>query len=421
MGLPIGSSLGLTAGSAVLGLSLSGCGGLVAQAPFRLRPDTTHWGSLLGPFDGHVLDQATSNPVAGALVIGSWAYESESWPAVPSSTYSVTTLTASDGSYSLEALPAAHRSLALLRRFTLVVYKAGYIGYRSDIRWDDRTPRSDFAQLANKVRLERLPAGESRAQHLVYLGGGQAVLRAAQAEAIQAALDLAEREKGPADFDGAAESSAKQTSGASPGAVPPSLAAQLLTLADVEAAARSAKPDYIAEPLAANLPGEATAGKYSGIHYRAKGQPESHDAALRIFRESSAAEAEAIWKRVHAQLAMPPLRDGSGRERAVVLPPQRAAHPLLPEVPAMPLPLRDGEGKAYTVLPSRPPAGAGAKAMQALHIDASVRVYDSKQRTYGVALLVRKLGLVLELLCGGDLCPGEEAVDGLLSRVLSRL
>jgi hypothetical protein len=56
-----------------------------------------------------------------------------------------------------------------------------------------------------------------------------------------------------------------------------------------------------------------------------------------------------------------------------------------------------------------------------LHIDASLSAYDSKQRTYGVAVLVRQLGLVLELLCGADLCPGEEAAQGFISSALSRL
>jgi len=393
----------------------------VAQAPFRLRPDTTHWGSLLGPFDGHVFDQATGNPVSGALVFGSWAFENETGPAVPIAAYATSVLTASDGSYSLPALPAVQRRSALLRRFTLVVYKAGYLGYRSDLRSDDRTPRADFAQLANVVRLDRLPAGESHAQHLVFLGGGQTLLHAAQAEAIQAALELADRSpplpgwkpESPAAVENAAAAAAAGTG---------TLAAQLLTPGDIAATMPSGKYDYLAEPIASNLPGDPPAGEYTGIHYRRRGQPESHDAVLRVFRTASGADAEAVWKRLSSQLSAPQLRDGSGAAPAVPVPLKRASQPLLPEVPATALPLRDASGTAYPLLPHAPPKAArGAGSLPPLHIDASLYAYDGKQRVYGVAVLVRQLGLVLELICGAALCSSEEAANGLLSRSLSRL
>lgn len=400
----------------------SGCTGGIAQAPFRLRPDTTHWGSLNGPFDGHVFDQGTANPISGAMVIGTWAFESEAGPAVPEGSYSINVLTGSDGSYNLPALPVSQRRSALLRRFTLVIYKAGYIGYRSDLRFDDRTPRTDFAQLANVARLERLAGGESRAHHLVFLGGGQPLLRAAQAEVIQAALELAERAPSLPGSDLPAPKSEPEPTAKSAAKAPTTLAEQLLLLVDVEAAS-GAKREFTIEALPINLPGDAPAGDYSGVHYRAKGEKESFDAALRVFRSGSGSDAEAIWKRLRAQLQLPGLRQSAGAT-TLKLPPERSAHPLFPDVPDKAPPLRDGTGAAHPLLPpAPPPASVDGKVSKSapLRIDASLTAFDSKQSVYGVALYIRRLGLVLELICGADLCPSEEAAHGLLSRALARL
>lgn len=408
-------------------LFASGCTGVVAQAPFRLRPDTTHWGNLNGPFDGHVFDQGTTNPISGAMVIGTWSFESEAGPAVPEGSYSINVLTGSDGSYSLPELPVSQRRSALLRRFTLVIYKAGYIGYRSDLRFDDRTPRTDFAQLANVARLERLAGGESRAHHLVFLGGGQPLLRAAQAEVIQAALELAERAPSLPGSDLPAPKSETEPTVKSTPKTPTTLAEQLLLVADVEAASPNGKHDFTVEALPLNLPGDAPTGDYSGVHYRAKGEKESFDAALRVFRSGSGSDAEAIWKRLRAQLQLPGLRDAGGNGSTVKLPADRASQPLLPDVPDKAPPLRDGTGAAHALLPHAPPAPAGADAAAdknksvPLRIDAQLTAYDAKQRVYGVVLFIRRLGLVLELLCGADLCPGEEAAHNLLSRSLARL
>jgi hypothetical protein len=419
----------LSLSGALSGLGASGCTGVVAQAQFRLRPDTTHWGNLEGPFEGHIFDQGTTNPIPGAMVIGSWAFESESGPAVPIGAYSINVLTGSDGSYSLPILPISQSRSALLRRFTLVVYKAGYVGYRSDVRWDDRTPRFDFAQLANVIRLERLTPGDSRAQHLMFLGGGQPLLRAAQAEVIQAALDLAEQSpRLPGDAP-AEKSEAVEKSPAKP-AAPPSLAELLLGAADLETVGQPSgqKHEYIGEPLPSSLTGTQP-GEYSGVHYRAKGEKETADAALRVFRTASGVDAEAIWKQLRAQLQSPQLRDNqSGPALAIAVPAERAATPLLLEVPEKSPPLRDGEGAPHALPPPHTPpepaanatANAAAKKSK-LTIDASITVFDAKQRAYGVVLYIRRLGLVMELICGADLCPNEEAAHGLLTRSLSRL
>ena len=179
---------------AALGLvgALPGCMGPVAKAPYARRLGSGEAGSLIGPFDGQVIDQSTVTPLSSALVIGTWAFQEAGGIAVPESAYSVTTVTGSDGSYSLPSLPAGRQFAGLLRRITLVVYKAGFVGYRSDVRFDDRSPRHDFVQRGNVVRLDRFPQGESHARHLVFLGSGAALRGAAQAEIIQAGLELQE-------------------------------------------------------------------------------------------------------------------------------------------------------------------------------------------------------------------------------------
>lgn len=185
--------LGLGLAFGLLSLSaLSGCMGPVAKAPFAGRLGSGQVGSLLGPFDGQVLDQSTSSPLTSALVVGTWAFEEPGGLASPESSYSVSVVTGSDGNYSLPSLPAGRQFAGLLRRFTLVVYKAGFVGYRSDLRFDDRSPRHDFVQRGNVVRLERFPQGESHAKHLVFLGSGAALRGAAQSEIIAASLELQE-------------------------------------------------------------------------------------------------------------------------------------------------------------------------------------------------------------------------------------
>lgn len=185
--------LGLGLAFGLLSLSaLSGCMGPVAKAPFAGRLGSGQVGSLLGPFDGQVLDQSTASPLTSALVVGTWAFEEPGGLASPESSYSVSVVTGSDGNYSLPSLPAGRQFAGLLRRFTLVVYKAGFVGYRSDLRFDDRSPRHDFVQRGNVVRLERFPQGESHAKHLVFLGSGAALRGAAQSEIIAASLELQE-------------------------------------------------------------------------------------------------------------------------------------------------------------------------------------------------------------------------------------
>ena len=79
--------------------------------------------------------------------------------------------TDADGRYRIGRLadpPASTR----LTRFTVVIYKRGYVAYRSDRRFDDFGPRTDFTQTHHEVRLERWRSDISHVRHLRYIGGG---------------------------------------------------------------------------------------------------------------------------------------------------------------------------------------------------------------------------------------------------------
>ncbi|MCS6911861.1 MAG: hypothetical protein RMK29_12005 [Myxococcales bacterium] len=267
-------------------LLLGGCAGPLVQAPFPERPDTVRPGSLRGPFDGQVLDRASGNPISSALVIGCWSYEHSGPLPAPVAARSVSVLTGSDGTYVLPAAPLPPPG-QVLARFTLLVYKAGYIGYRSDLRYEDRGIRRDFAQHRNRVLLERFPDGESWARHLVFLGGPAALRRAAQAELMQAAQELAREQ--PA---------LQPEPDPQPEPPPPPLpeAQKLLRAVDLEARSRGLR--FAVLPLADNLSGEPKGPRYDGVHYRALGRPESFDAALRLWRPGSPEDAEALFSRL---------------------------------------------------------------------------------------------------------------------------
>ena len=175
----------------ILWLSLLGCGPIVDRAPFSYRPDTMTSGDLLGPFEGMVVDAETDRPIGGAVVAGSWAFERGVGLSGPAGATEVVTETGADGRYRLAAVEELPSGASMrVRRFTLVVYQRGYVGWRSDRHYPERTRRRDFSQRGNRVRLVKWREGLSHNEHLVFLGGGGAIRTAAQSEVQAAALEL---------------------------------------------------------------------------------------------------------------------------------------------------------------------------------------------------------------------------------------
>lgn len=245
-------------------------------APFRIRPDSADVGSLLGPFQGRVIDATTSTPVSGALVYATWSLERGGGLPSAAGFRELVASTDGNGGYRIVA-PALLRRLprgVRITGFSLVVYKRGFVAYRSDRRFSDMGVRFDFAQLNNQILLERWREDLSHARHLRFVGGGAAIAALTQWELAEASAELDGRRAGtdlrPGRGDG-----------------PYLVAAQLLSEADIKARTR-----YDGSFETGPLSDEADTATYSSQHYKAMGRAESWDVALRMWRLTAAAAQE---------------------------------------------------------------------------------------------------------------------------------
>jgi hypothetical protein len=234
-------------------------------APFRARPDSADPGSLLGPFSGRVVDSTTHAAVAGALVYVSWSFERGRALIEPAGTKEVVVSTDAGGNYTLPALahvPAgAHVADA-----TLVIYKRGFIAYRSDRRFADLGARMDFAQRDNQVLLERWRSDLSHAKHVRFVGGGTAVAALTAWELADASAELDGRHGGEDIRPGRGEG-------------PYVVAAQLLTETEIKA-----RTKYDGGFETGPLSDEPDTASYSSQHFKALGRPETFDVAIRVWR-----------------------------------------------------------------------------------------------------------------------------------------
>ena len=238
----------------------------VRTAPFRVRPDDTGPGLLAGPFTGRVVDSTTKAAVAGALVYGAWTFERGTGLPEPAGAREFVGSTDAAGNYRIPELGKMPRS-ARVTEFTLLVYKRGYIAYRSDRRFEDLGPRMDFAQQANQVLLERWRTDLSHARHLRFVGGGTAVAALTQWELADASAELDGKKPGDGDIrPGRGEGTYV-------------VAAQLLTDADIKKRTR-----YDGGFETGPLSDEPDTATYSSQHFKALGRPESWDIAIRMWR-----------------------------------------------------------------------------------------------------------------------------------------
>jgi hypothetical protein len=268
---------------------LGACAAPVAQAPFPGRPDTTEPGDLTGPFEGQVKDAATGRPVAGATVQASWGFEIGRGLTGPAASASLATDTDADGRYRITRLAALQGGRTRLTRFTLIVYKPGYVAYRSDRRFDDFGIRHDFAQTRNVIKLEPFVTGMSHVKHVRFAGGGGAIRRAMAGEYVQASLELA-----------GAPLETKETG--------PLYDASGLLSADELKAATGFAGEFQLERLG-DLPQSPT---YDSKHFRATGKPESFDAAIRVWRPGTVEEAEARYAKLQKEVPHAESKDEMG-------------------------------------------------------------------------------------------------------------
>jgi hypothetical protein len=236
-------------------------------APYRARPDVAEPGSLDGPFTGRVIDATTHAPIAGALVYAAWSFERGAGLVEPAGAKEYVGSTDAGGNYRVPRLSDVPGG-ARVAEFSLLVYKRGFIAYRSDRRFADMGPRMDFAQSENQVLLERWRNELSHARHLRFVGSGTAV----------AALTSWELADASAELDG------KRPSGGDDlrpgrGEGPYVVAAQLLTEADIKA-----RTKYDGTFETGPLSDEPDTATYSSQHFKAIGRPETWDVAIRVWR-----------------------------------------------------------------------------------------------------------------------------------------
>ena len=243
----------------------------VRTAPFRVRPDASEAGSLAGPFSGRVTDATTHAPIAGALVYGAWTLERGTALPEPAGAKEFVGSTDAGGNYKvqpLESLKAGTR----VTEFTLLVYKRGFVAYRSDRRFNDLGPRQDFAQRENQIPLERWRTELSHARHLRFVGGGAAVAALTQWELADASAELdGKRGNGGGDDIRPGRSDGQYV-----------VAAQVLTEADIKA-----KTKYDGTFETGPLSDEPDTATYSSQHFKAIGRPETWDVAIRLWRLES--------------------------------------------------------------------------------------------------------------------------------------
>lgn len=261
-------------------------------APFRIRPDSVEPGELGGPFDGRVVDAETGRPISGAQVYATWTFVEGYGLTAPAATREHLTLTDANGRYvvpRIEAFPSGGD--VRLSEFRLVIYKRGYVAYRSDRRFEDFGPRTDFAQKRNQVRLARWRSDISHVKHLRYVGGGPVLAELTRWEVPEAAAELSGRPS-PQDRDRVV---ATGPTVPAPEA-PPIDAKRYLKPEDVKAAT-----GYKGDFDVGTLGDEPPSAEYDSVHLEARNQPEAYDVAVRVYRMDPA-EAERHFQRIADEL-----------------------------------------------------------------------------------------------------------------------
>ncbi len=270
---------------AILVVVLVGCAETRHRtAPFRVRPDAAEPGSLQGPFDGRVVDTTTHSPIAGALVYGAWTFERGTGLSEPAGAKEFVASTDAAGYYKVPAMSGTPRG-ARVTEFTLMIYKRGYIAYRSDRRFTDLGLRMDFAQHANQVLLERWRNELSHARHLRFVGSGTTVAALTQWELSDASAELdGKRPQGGDDVrPGRGEGTYI-------------VAAQLLTETDIKT-----RTKYDGSFETGPLQDEPDTASYSSQHFKALGRPETWDIAIRMWK-LDAGKAQERYEELLTQL-----------------------------------------------------------------------------------------------------------------------
>lgn len=257
-----------------LGVFLCSCAPFVHRADFTERADTVRPGDLLGPFTGRVVDGGTGKPISGALVYASWEFVRGIGFVVPAGAETWVGRTDPDGRYTVPSLGSLPAGLTrAVANFRLVVYRRGYVAYRSDRIFPGDLQRLDFHQLDNVASLERWSPELSHEEHLVFLGGS-GLLAKESAWEVQAALGQLEGRPG-----GAPSTAEEKLLDAS----------RLLDEDDLEELTGTAGPFQTSR-----LPDLPRSTRYDSLHFRAEGKTQRSDAAYRVWKLGAEAEKHYV-------------------------------------------------------------------------------------------------------------------------------
>jgi len=252
-----------------------GCGPLIEQAPFPVRPDSIRPADLLGPYDGMVVDADSDRPIAGATVQASWAFETGIGFHAPAGSRELVVETGADGRYTIPRLDDLPQGASTrVRRFTLVVYHRGHVAWRNDRVFPGRTRRRDFSQRGNRVRLDRWQPALRHVDHLVFLGGGTRMRVASAWELQPAAMEL----------EGERVSVGLHGEGAAATPFTPLDITKLLSDDEIRGVT-----GYVGKFEDGKLTDLPTTEFYDSRHFKAVGKPESYDVGLRVWRLGPAA------------------------------------------------------------------------------------------------------------------------------------
>lgn len=253
--------------------ALVGCSPIVRDASFRGARDRVAEASLLGPFDGQVVDGATSEPVSGATVVGIWSYDQGDGLIGPHGSETAEAKTDRAGRYRIPEAPLSVRGRYVrLVSFVLVVYKRGFVGYRSDLQLDGR-PRTDFSLRHNRVELRKWRDTDSHAEHLLFLSPPPSVQKLAGWERDEANLDLYRR------LGGALAAPAQPET-------PEPAALQLLEAADLLRPEEVRRRTGFTGPFDVGELGDlARTHFYHGVHLQAIDREEEWDVAYRVWKD----------------------------------------------------------------------------------------------------------------------------------------
>ena len=268
------------------------CGTVPAKAPFAYVPSSMKRGSLKGPFSGRVVDAGSKKPVSNAVVYASWGYSRGVGVKSPTGYLEYRVTTDEDGRFTIPAVDEIQEGYPMetkvqggyvlvpgkggsgsgkgrLTTFRIVVYKKGYVAYRSDRVFATGEPRLNFAQHNNRVLLERWTPEMSHLRHVRFIGAVDRLGKVALWELQAAQAEMEGRADSPESPDKEETLTLLDAS-------------ELFEIEDLPQMLGVEEEDYTVKRLKAVPRSKNSDSK----HFKAIKKPESHDLAYRIWKVS---------------------------------------------------------------------------------------------------------------------------------------